>query len=186
MALASIAFSIGAFSIAAILSGMFLLGKDKGKGSEKTLGVINVFVGLAIGISSLLLLLTTPFGTTSPATNVELMFSLLQLIFAFVWATFGFALLNGWDMKFIGSMTLVLFIYNLITFLLVPALWSGAFTAAGLVIVELTLLSYLADEVGFWAVTHGKMKGAPQGWILIISGFLSIILAVVVGGILPL
>jgi hypothetical protein len=185
LALASVAFSIAAFSVAAILSGLSLLDKEKGEGSNKTLGVINMMVGISIFISSLLLFLTVPFGTSSVATSVQLMFSVLQVFFAFVWISFGLALLFSWDMKFIGSLALTLFVYNVITFIALPTLWPEAFTALGMVIVEITLFSYLLDETGFWAVTHGKMTAKPQGYFLIASGILSILLSLIPGGIFP-
>ncbi len=186
LALASVAFSISAFAVAAILSGLFLLGKDKGEGSNKTLGVINTMVGISIFISSLLLFLTTPFGTSDVADKVQLMFSALQVFFAFVWVSFGCSLLFNWDMKFIGSLAMVLFIYNIIAFFALPTMWSAAFSTGEMVIVEVTLLSYLFDEAGFWSVTHGKMSATPQGYFLIISGILSILLALIPGGIFPI
>ncbi|MCW1312788.1 MAG: hypothetical protein OH338_05165, partial [Candidatus Parvarchaeota archaeon] len=114
MVLAPVAFAISAFSVAAIISGINLKGSSKDKTTAKTLGIIVTLAGLAIFISSLLLIITTPYGTVYPAANVELMFSLLMLIFSFVWITFGMTLLYNWDMKFIGDMTMVLFVFNLI------------------------------------------------------------------------
>ena len=186
MALASVAFSISAFSISAFLSGLFLLGKDQGEKSEKTLGIINVLVGIAIFISSILLITTVPFGTGSPAANVQLGFSVLQVFFGIVWISFGASTLYGWDMKFIGSTTLLLLVYNVIVLIVLPISWSGAFTTIGMIIVELALISYILDEFGFWAVTHGKMKANLQGGFLILSSILSIALAIIPGGIIPL
>ena len=186
MVLASVAFSIAAFSIAALLSGLYLLGKDKGKNSDKTLGSINIMVGIALFISSLLLFITTPFGTGVPAANVELGFSVLQVFFAFVWIAFGLALLYGWDVKFVGSMALLLFVYNVIAFVLLPWKWSAAFTTVGLWITEIAMFTYLLDEVGFFALSHGKLKASVQGAFLILSAIASIALALVVGGVFPL
>lgn len=185
MALASVAFSISAFSISALLSGLFLLGKDQGDHSEKTLGIINILVGISIFISSILLFTTVPFGTSSPGANVQLGFSVLQVFFGIVWISFGASTLYGWDMKFIGSTTLLLLVYNVIVLIVLPLKWSAAFTTIGMVIVELALISYILDEFGFWAVTHGKMKANIQGYFLITSSILSIALAIVPGGILP-
>lgn len=185
MALASVAFSISAFSISAFLSGLFLLGKDQGENSGKTLGVINILVGIAIFLSSILLITTVPFGTGSPAENVQLGFSVLQVFFGIVWITFGASTLFNWDMKFIGSTTLLLLVYNIIVLVVLPIKWSGAFTTTGMVIVELALFTYILDEFGFWAVTHGRMKGTVQGYFLIASSLVSIALAIVPGGIIP-
>ncbi|AKA49439.1 hypothetical protein IX51_10410 [uncultured archaeon] len=186
MALASVAFSISAFSISAFLSGLFLLGKDQGENSGKTLGIINVLVGISIFISSILLFTTVPFGTGSPAENVQLGFSVLQVFFGIVWISFGASTLYNWDMKFIGSTTLLLLVYNVIVLIVLPISWSAAFTTVGMVVVELALFSYILDEFGFWAVTHGKMKATVQGYFLIASSVLSIALAVIPGGIIPM
>lgn len=185
MALASVAFSISAFSISALLSGLFLLGKDQGEHAEKTLGIINVLVGLSIFISSILLFTTVPFGTGTPASEVQIGFSVLQVFFGIVWISFGASTLFGWDMKFIGSTTLLLLVYNVIVLVVLPISWSAAFTTAGMIIVEIALFTYILDEFGFWAVTHGKMKANIQGYFLIISSIASIALAIVPGGIIP-
>lgn len=188
MALAPVAFAISAFSVAAIISGINLLGSGKDKTSAKTLGVIVTLAGIAIFISSLLMITTTPYGTGYPASNVQLMFSLLMLIFSFVWITFGMTLLYGWDMKFIGDMTMVLFVFNVIG---MAALYfwnmnNAVYSLVDFTIVEVTLFSYLLDEVGFFALTHGKMKAVVQSAFLVVSGVLSILLAVTASGIIPL
>ncbi len=188
MALAPVAFAISAFSVAAIISGINLRSSGKDKTSAKTLGVIVTLAGLAIFISSLLMIVTTPYGTGYPASNVQLMFSLLMLIFSFVWITFGMTLLYNWDMKFIGDMTMVLFVFNLIT-IIALGFWNANYAVYSLIdfiIVEVTLFSYLLDEVGFFALTHGKMKAGIQANFLISSGVLSILLAVTASGIIPL
>ena len=83
MALAPVAFAISAFSVAAIISGINLKQASKDKTTAKTLGVIVTLAGIAIFMASLLMITTTPYGSSYPAANVQLMFSLLMLIFAF-------------------------------------------------------------------------------------------------------
>ncbi|EFD92788.1 MAG: hypothetical protein BJBARM5_0462 [Candidatus Parvarchaeum acidophilus ARMAN-5] len=186
MVLASVAFAISAFSIAAIISGINLGKSSKDKTSAKTLGVIVTLAGIAIFVASLILILGTPYGTGYPAANVQLMFSLLMLIFSFVWITFGMSLLYGWNMSFIGDMTMVLFIYNVIAMVALYFWNSGyaVYNLAAFIIVEVTLFSYLLDEVGFYALTHGKTKAAVQAGFLIFSGVVSILLAVTASGII--
>ncbi|EEZ93080.1 MAG: hypothetical protein BJBARM4_0276 [Candidatus Parvarchaeum acidiphilum ARMAN-4] len=188
MALAPVAFAISAFSVAAIISGINLKQASKDKTTAKTLGVIVTLAGIAIFMASLLMITTTPYGSSYPAANVQLMFSLLMLIFAFVWITFGMTLLYNWDMKFIGDMTMVLFVFNLIAVIALFFWNSGyaVYSLADFAIVEITLISYLFDEVGFFALTHGKMKASLQSGFLIASGVLSILLAVTASGIIPL
>ena len=187
MALAPVAFAISAFSVAAIISGINLKGSSKDKTAAKTLGVIVTLAGISIFMASLLMIITVPYGSEYPAANVQLMFSLLMLIFAFVWITFGMTLLYNWDMKFIGDMTMVLFIFNIIA-IIALFFWNSGYAVynlADFIIVEITLISYLFDEVGFFALTHGKMKAGLQSGFLIASGALSILLAVTASGIIP-
>ena len=188
MALASVAFAISAFSVAAIISGINLKTASKDKTRAKTLGVIVTLAGISIFLASLLLIITTPYGTAYPAANVELMFSLLMLIFSFVWITFGMTLLYNWNMQFIGDMTMVLFVFNVIAMIALFSWNSGyaVYSLADFAIVEVTLFSYLLDEVGFFALTHGKMKATVQSAFLVVSGVLSILLAVTASGIIPL
>ncbi len=184
--LAPVAFAISAFSIAAIISGINLKVASKDKTSAKTLGVIVILAGIAIFVSSLIMILGTPYGVGYPASNVQLMFSLLMLIFAFVWITFGMTLLYGWNMSFIGDMTMILFVYNVIA-IIALFFWNSGYAVynlAAFIIVEVTLFSYLLDELGFYALTHGKMKATVQAGFLIFSGVLSILLAVTASGII--
>ena len=83
-------------------------------------------------------------------------------------------------------MALLLFVYNVIAFVLLPWKWSAAFTTVGLWITEIAMFTYLLDEVGFFALSHGKLKASVQGAFLILSAIASIALALVVGGVFPL
>jgi hypothetical protein len=183
MPLPAIVIGFGAYSVAAILSGLYVLGKEKSETSGKTLGIYAFLAFLGLFFNSIATIIYAPLGTEYPASSIQLLFALLPLLFSFVWLGFSICLFYNWDLKFVGDAAFVLFLFNLIGFLLVFK-WFDVFGQLGFSILQLNMVLYLLVEFGFWALTHAKIPATVQGSLLVISGLANFLIVLYTGGII--
>jgi hypothetical protein len=183
MPLPAIVIGFGAYSFAAILSGLYVLGKEKSETSGKTLGIYASLAFLAMFFNSIANIIYAPLGIEYPASSIQLLFSLLLLLFSSVWLGFSICLFYNWDLKFVGDDALVLFLFHLIGFLLIFQ-WFDVFGLPGFIILQINNVLYLLVEFGFWALTHGKIPATVQGALLLLSGFANFAIVLYSGGII--
>jgi len=185
MALPATVIGFAAYSVAAILSGLHVLGKEKSETSGNTLGIYAFLAFLALFFNSISFVVYAPLGTGYPASSIQLLFATLTALFSFVWLGFSLCLWKNWDLRFVGDAALVLFLFNLIGFILVFQ-WFDIFGPLGFWILQCNMILYLLVEFGFWALTHGKIPATLQGVLLLLSGFANFAVVLYTGGILVL
>lgn len=183
MTLSPVPLGFGAYSIAAILSGLYVLGREKADTSPKTLGVYAFIAFLSLFLTSLIFIISAPLGDADPAPSIQLLFALLTFSFSSVWLGFSIALFYNWDLKFVGDAAFVLMLFNIIGFFAVFK-WMDVFGNIGFTFLQINMILYILVEYGFWALTHGKISSSVQGALLIISGLASFLIIFYTGGII--
>jgi len=183
MSLPAIVIGFGAYSVAAALSGLYILGKEASQTSSKTLSIYAFLAFLALFFNSLDFIIFAPLGMVQPAISIQLLFGLLTLLFSFVWLGFSISLIYNLDLKFVGDSALMLFFFNVIGFVLVFQ-WFNVFGTIGFIILQINMILYLLVEYGFWALTHEKISAKVQGYFLLISAFLNFLVVLYTGGII--
>lgn len=169
MALTPVPIGFGAYSVAAVLSGIYVYGKEKGENSQKTLGVYAFLAGIALYFTSFVFVVDPPLGDVGVSISIQLLFALLTFIFGSVWFGFSITLFLGWDLKFIGDAALVLFTLHAIGFVILFK-WISIFGLTGFIVLQINMVLYLIVESGFFLLTHGKVSARYQGTALVLSG----------------
>jgi len=183
MALPATVIGFAAYSVAAILSALYVLGKEQSDTSGKTLGAYAFLAFLALFFNSITFIIYAPLGTEYPASSIQLLFATLTALFSFVWFGFCLCLWKNWDLRFVGDAAFVLFLFNLIGFFLVFQ-WFNVFGTLGFLILQVNMVLYLIVEFGFWALTHNKIPAKVQGAFLLLSGFANFTIVLYIGGII--
>lgn len=189
MGLSAVTLGFGAYSIAAILTGFWLLGIETGEKALLTLSIYAFIAFLALFLNSLSFIFQAPLGNQGIAVNIQQLFALLTALFSFVWLGFSIAVIYNLDFPIVGGAALILFIFNLIGFLIFfMKPWAnalGGYTAFPYLILQINMIFYLLVEFGFYAFTHGLIGATLQGLFITISGFTNILVVFFLGGILP-
>lgn len=182
-----LAFGITGLQFALFGNGFLLLGIDSdsapGQPSPaKTVGVAASLIGgIALTFQALWFIVGAPFGREGAAVPVQLTFSAIAAMYAFIWLGAGITQMLGWDLRPIGNIALLCLILQLIE-MAVIASWG---LTTHLVLVEVVLLSYVLVLAGFWAATHGKVSTRPVGVLCLVAFVLTLYLQFWASGILP-
>lgn len=158
-------------------NGMQLLGVDAEPADEgsPSPGLAVAVAGSAMGTVTLLfmslwLVTAAPFGTEGVGAQLGLLFSAISGMYALIWAGAAVVQARGWDMRVIGNIALLCLGLQLIEMgLLAKYKSDAALPNAHFLFLEATLFSYVLVLYGFWAVTHGKIKPKPVGWLCMLA-----------------
>ena len=181
MALPAVVIGFGAYSVAAILTGLNILGFDKSETAGKTLGIYAFMAFIALAFNSFSFIITAPLGNVPPASTLQLIFALLTFLFSIVWLGFSLCLFFNWDLKYVGWAAFVLFLHNLIAFIILFA-YGSSFSPAAFAILQINNILYLFVEFGFFLRTHGRISANLQAYGLLLSGFANFAVTFYLGG----
>lgn len=181
MALPAVVVGFGAYSVAAILTGLNLIGFGKSETGGKTLGIYAFVAFFALLFNSISFITQSPLGNIPPASTIQLIFALLTFLFSIVWLGFSLCLFFNWDLKFVGFAALLLFLHNLIAFIVLFR-YVGVFGVVGFPILQINNVLYLFVELGFFLLTQGRISAKLQAYGLLLSGFANFAVTFYLGG----
>ena len=136
---------------------------------------------IALAFNSFSFIITAPLGNVPPASTLQLIFALLTFLFSIVWLGFSLCLFFNWDLKYVGWAAFVLFLHNLIAFIILFA-YGSSFSPAAFAILQINNILYLFVEFGFFLLTHGRISANLQAYGLLLSGFANFAVTFYLGG----
>lgn len=168
-------------------NGVQLLGffpEKEGTGpTGPTVGVAASLMGaFTLTLGAIWFVVGAPFGRTTGASQQQLLFGAIALMYGLLWFGAGFAQLRGWDLRPIGQLAVLCFILQAFEIIVIATFrpWSVTFTG-----IEIALALYLPVLAGFFLVTHGRTSPRWVGWTCIVAGVGSAWLAFAPTGIAP-